>query len=112
VGPQHRLSVSALFNYARALAMLGRYDEATALYSTTIDRITHLPNGDASRVWYDFARLAASSGRVDDAFERLEHATALGYHDVESMSSDRELKMLRGDARFAKLIGNMQLTRN
>jgi tetratricopeptide (TPR) repeat protein len=108
VGPQHRLSVSALFNYARALAMLGRNDEATALYSGTIDKISHLPNGNASRVWYDFARLAASSERIDDAFERLEHAAALGYRNVDSMRNDVELKALRKDARFAKLMETMQ----
>jgi len=112
VGPQHRLSVSALYNYARALALQGRYAEATALYSGTIDKIMHLPNGNASRVWYDFARLAALSGHIDDAFDRLEHAAALGYHDVDSVRHDVELKMLRGDARFATLIGSMQLTRN
>jgi serine/threonine protein kinase/tetratricopeptide (TPR) repeat protein len=108
VGPQHRFSVFSLFTYARALAMLGRYDEATALYSTTIDKITHLPNGNAATVWYDFARLAALSGRVDDAFDRLEHAAALGYKNVDSMRDNVELKALRKDARFTKLMETMQ----
>lgn len=108
VGPQHRFFVTALFSYARALSMQGRYDEAKVLYSSTIDKIANLPNGNASTVWYDFARLAALSGHTDDAFAHLEHAAALGYKDVDSMRGDDDLKTLLGDARFTSLIERMQ----
>jgi tetratricopeptide (TPR) repeat protein len=108
VGVQHRFSASSLFNYARALALQGRYDEAKVLYAARLDKIAQLPKGDASRTWYDFARLAASAGRKDDAIEHLEQALAAGYEDVEALRREDDLKVLRGDPRFAALIDRAQ----
>ena len=108
VGLQHRFSRYALFSYAQALAVQGRYHQARALYSSAIDKITHLPNGNASGMWYDLARVDASSGRSDAAFEHLQNAIALGYRDLESLRHDDQLKALRSDARFGKLIESIQ----
>jgi serine/threonine protein kinase len=108
LGPQHHFSVLALFNYARALSMQGRYDEATVLYSARIDKITHLPKGDPSDVWYDFARLAASAGHMDEAYGHLESAVALGFKDTDAMLKDQYLETLPRDARLSRLTERMQ----
>jgi eukaryotic-like serine/threonine-protein kinase len=108
LAPDHRFSLYALFAYARALAMQGRNDEANALYVAKIDKLAKLPNVDASGVWYDFARLAALAGHADDAFDHLERAVSFGYKDAVSMRADDDLKSLREDARFARLIQRMQ----
>jgi eukaryotic-like serine/threonine-protein kinase len=108
LGPQHPDTLHGLNRLGRSLAALGRYDEAKALYMSTIEEIASQPNSDTSKGWYAFGVMAAQSGHADEAFEQLAHAAALGYKDVESMRNDDDLKSLRGDARFAKLIERMQ----
>jgi len=107
-GPGHQETLRGLNRLGRSLAALGRYDEARALYISTIDKITGQPKSDPSKGWYAFGAMAAQSGHVDEAFEHLEHAVALGYNDVESMRIDDDLKALRADPRFAMLIEHMQ----
>jgi hypothetical protein len=52
--------------------------------------------------------MAAQSGHADDAFAHLGQAIALGYKDAESMRNDGDLKELRHDARFNRLLERMQ----
>jgi eukaryotic-like serine/threonine-protein kinase len=106
-GPGHQETLHGLNRLGRSLAALGRYDEARALYLSTIDKIAAQPKSDPSNAWYAFGAMAAQSGHVDEAFEHLEQAVALGYKDVESMRIDDDLKALRGDPRFAMLIQRM-----
>jgi tetratricopeptide (TPR) repeat protein len=108
LGPQHQDTLSGLNRLGRSLAELGRFDEAKALYTSTIREIASQPNSDPSHAWYAFGVMAAQSGHVDEAFGSLEYAAALGYKDWESLRKDGDLKKLRGDARFAKLIVSMQ----
>jgi tetratricopeptide (TPR) repeat protein/tRNA A-37 threonylcarbamoyl transferase component Bud32 len=108
LGPQHQDTLSGLNRLGRSLAALGLYDEANAIYMSTIDKISKRPKADPSMGWYSFATMAAQSGHVDDAFEHLERAAALGYNDVDSLRNDDDLEALHADARFAKLIERMQ----
>jgi tetratricopeptide (TPR) repeat protein len=108
LGAQHPETLNGLNRLARSLAALGRYDEANALYLSTIDKIASQPKSDPSKAWYAFGVMAAQSGHPDDAFEHLEHAAALGYQDVDSLVNDDDLKSLHADARFAQLVARVQ----
>jgi tetratricopeptide (TPR) repeat protein len=109
LGPQHPETLNGLNRLGRALAALGRYDEANALYTSLLGRIAAVPGADSSKGWYAYGVMAAQSGHADDAFDHLEHAVTLGYKDVETLRNEEELRSLRGDARFAKLIERMQV---
>jgi serine/threonine protein kinase/tetratricopeptide (TPR) repeat protein len=108
LGPQHSDTLYGLNRLGRSLAALGRYDEAKALYTTTIGSIMNQPNADPSKGWYAFGVMAAQSGHRDDAFDYLGHAVAMGYKDVNSLRNDDDLKSLRGDARFVRLLDRLQ----
>jgi tetratricopeptide (TPR) repeat protein len=108
LGAQHQDTLQALNRLGRALAALGRYDEAKALYMSTIEKIANLPKSDPSSGWYAFGVMAAQAGYPDGAFDYLGHAVALGFRDVDSMRWDEDLKTVRPDPRFAKLIERMQ----
>jgi tetratricopeptide (TPR) repeat protein len=113
LGPQHPETLNGLNRLGRSLAALGRYDEAKVLYTNVIGQIASTagaaePGGNLSKGWYAYGAMAAQSGHPDDAFEHLDQAVALGYHDAESVRYDDDLKPLRGDARFAKLLERLQ----
>ena len=108
LGPQHEDTLHGLNRLGRSLAALGRYDEANALYKSVIEQTAAVPKSDPSAAWYAFAAMAAQAGHPEDALGHLERAVALGFKDVDSMHYDDDLKTLRQDARFAKLIERMQ----
>jgi tetratricopeptide (TPR) repeat protein len=108
LGPQNTDTFRGLNRLGRSLAALGRYQEAESLYRTTIDTIAAQPKSDPSRAWYDFGVMAAEAGYVKDAFDHLMQAAALGYKDVDTLENDEDLKTLRGDVRFARLVQQMQ----
>jgi tetratricopeptide (TPR) repeat protein len=108
LGPAHQDTFEALDRLGRSLAALGRYEEAKALYQSTIDKIAEQPKSDPSAGWYAFGVMAAQSGHADDAFDYLGHAVATGYKDADAVRNDDDLKTLRSDARFARLIERMK----
>lgn len=108
LGPAHQDTFEALDRLGRSLAALGRYEEAKALYLNTIDKIAEQPKSDPSEGWYAFGVMAAQSGHADDAFDYLGHAVATGYKDADAVRNDDDLKTLRSDARFARLIERMK----
>jgi Tfp pilus assembly protein PilF len=111
LGPQHFVTLEGLNRLGRSLAALGRYDEANALYLSTLEQIARQPNSDPSKGWYAYGVMAAQSGHADDAFEHMTRAIALGYTDAAAMQSDEDLGMLRHDPRFAQLIARMRSER-
>ncbi len=59
----------------------------------------------ASRDPIGFARSCAREGLKAQALEALEEAFRAGYHDWAAVEADPDLASLRGDPRFAALIG-------
>ncbi len=104
LGPQNSETFRGLNRLGRSLAALGRYAEAQALYRTTIAKIEGQPKFNPASRWYDFGVMAAQSGRIDDAFDYLLHAAALGFKDVDTLTNDEDLKRLPRDGRFARLV--------
>jgi serine/threonine protein kinase len=100
LGPQHVDTQDSLLELALSLSKLGHYPRAQALYQDNIGRISKLPKGDSSYPWFQFARMAATSGHTDDAIEYLNNAVDLGYAGALKMQTDEELSPLRTDPRF------------
>ena len=94
-------------HYLDALKALGeaytnakRYVEALRVDK----RLAALLPDDAT-VHYNLACSYALLGLVDQAFEALERAIALGYDDFEHLVNDKDLANLRDDPRFEALLG-------
>jgi serine/threonine protein kinase len=109
LGPQHRDTMESLAFLGTALAKSGRYEDARKLYLDTIDKISNdkksgAHGGDVFEVWYSLASLAAGTGRRDEAFDYLRHAIEAGYKDAQLLRTDDDLKSLRNDPRFDKLV--------
>lgn len=54
--------------------------------------------------WYNLACSYAVLGMIDPAFAALQRAVDLGYGLIDHMARDPDLKVLRRDPRFAKLL--------
>jgi non-specific serine/threonine protein kinase/serine/threonine-protein kinase len=108
LGPQHRDTMESLAFLGTALAKSGRYEDARKLYLDTIDKISNdksgAHGGDVFELWYSLASLAAGTGRRDEAFDYLHHAIEAGYKDAQFLRTDDDLKSLRNDPRFDKLV--------
>jgi tetratricopeptide (TPR) repeat protein len=93
------LNTAALRVHGNNLAAKGQY--ARALH---VDRrlVRLLP--DRPVPWYNLACSYAVLGMVDPAFAALQRALELGYPNVDHLRRDPDLKSLRHDPRFARLL--------
>ncbi len=55
-------------------------------------------------VWYNLACSYALLKRQDEAFDCLERSIALGYSNISLITSDKDLKFLHKDPRFASIV--------
>ncbi|MHC4606023.1 MAG: TPR end-of-group domain-containing protein [Planctomycetota bacterium] len=92
-------SFEALQMLGHALTRSGRHREAIAVDR----RIVELrPKDPVSH--YNLACSYSNLNEADRAFEALERAFDLGYRDVRHMLVDEDLRNVRGDPRFRKLV--------
>ena len=91
--------VAVLRAHARNLSILGRYQRALPLDR----RLTRL-RPDRPVVWYNLACTFARLGRIEAAFETLDHALKLGYRRLRRLVSDPDLRPLRDDPRFQRIL--------
>lgn len=111
LGLRHRDTMESLRYLGTALTKSGRYEDAKKLYFDTIDKaMADREGGPRSEMvfglWYDLACLAARDRRREEAFEYLRRTFDAGYTDVQSMRTDDDLKPLRSDPRFEKLLAS------
>ena len=85
----HGNNLSAKGQYARALQVDRRL-------------VRLLP--DRAVPWYNLACSYAVLGMVDPAFSALQRALELGYRHIDHLRRDPDLKTLRHDPRFARLL--------
>ena len=91
--------VDALRVHANNLAAMGQYGRALQIDR----RLTRLVPEDCI-VWYNLACSFAVLGMIEPAFSALQKALELGYHATMRLRRDPDLKMLRRDPRFARLL--------
>ena len=93
------LFVEALRVHADNLAKKGQYGRALQIDR----RLVRLAPEDAI-VWYNLACSFAMLGMLEPAFSALQKALELGYNATRRLRRDPDLKLLRGDPRFARLL--------
>jgi non-specific serine/threonine protein kinase/serine/threonine-protein kinase len=112
LGPLHHDTMESLGTLGNALVKSGRYEDARKLYLDTINTInidkSGAQGGDVFWLWYNLACLAAGAGHRDDAFDDLHRAIEAGYNDPQLIRTDDDLKSLRNDPRFDKLVAGLQ----
>ena len=91
--------VDALRVQATNLAAKGQHARALQLDR----RLVRLTPEDAI-AWYNLACTYTVLGMIDPAFFALQRALELGYHSRRQLRRDPDLKALRRDPRFARLL--------
>jgi predicted Zn-dependent protease len=62
--------------------------------------------------WYNLACSLSLTGQVNDAFQALEKAVALGYADAEWMQEDDDFAPIRSDPRFGRILARLMAGRS
>lgn len=91
--------VEAMFPLAELYTHLGEYEKGLA-----IDRRLAREYPDDSSVYYNLACSLSLCNKIDEAFDTLDRAVALGWDDIEHLQNDQDLDNLRSDPRFLRLI--------
>ena len=95
--------VDALIPLAEAYTKKGLHDKALVLDK----RLARLKPNDPT-VHYNLACSFALAGKKEEAFQALEQAIGLGWHDFEHLKKDSDLKILRDDPRFQQLVSSKE----
>src|SRR4051812_28868253 len=92
--------------YADALRVHGNNLSAKGLYTKAllVDRRLVRLQPDRAIPWYNLACSYAVLGMVDPAFAALQRALELGYRYFRHLRHDPDLKSLRRDPRFPRLL--------
>jgi tetratricopeptide (TPR) repeat protein len=93
------LHVGTLRAQADLLARAGQYGRALQLDRRLVRLLPERPVP-----WYNLACSYAVLGMVEPAFAALQRAIDLGYRHLRHLCRDPDLKSLRRDPRFARLV--------
>jgi serine/threonine protein kinase/Tfp pilus assembly protein PilF len=109
LGPEQSDTKDTILSLARTLSSEGDFAQAEKLFRDAI-QIASKAEGqpDLPDAWFNFACGAAVAGRREQALEYLRRAIDRGYNDAEPMTTDKDLKSLRGDSRFEKIVAALK----
>ncbi|MFO0889116.1 MAG: hypothetical protein U0790_08240 [Isosphaeraceae bacterium] len=92
--------------FVEAIRVLANHLAAKGEYARTLqlDRrlVRLIPDNDIA--WYNLACTYAVLGMTDPAFAALQRSLELGYRLIERLRQDPDLKSLRRDPRFLRLL--------
>jgi non-specific serine/threonine protein kinase/serine/threonine-protein kinase len=109
LGPQHPDTLNTLQQLGTAMAHSHRYPEASTLFRDVIEKGSNSTGqGNRFSVWYSFACVAEAANRPNDAVQYLQEAINRGYKDADGMMADDDLKNLRHNADFQKLVAELK----
>ena len=97
--------VAVLRAHARNLAIRGRH-----LRPLPIDRRLTRLFPERPVVWYNLACTFSRLGHIEAAFETLDRALKLGYRRLRRLVSDPDLRPLRDDPRYQRLLRDAMRT--
>ena len=107
LGRDHMHTLDTMGWLAVAISRQGRYDEAEGLAREVSERARrslgeHSPSTNGT--WYNLSCHAALHGERTRALDWLREAVDHGFRDADMMSTDEDLRSLRGDPGFETLI--------
>jgi len=109
LGPQHPDTLDTLRELGKAMACSHGYAEASKLLRDAIEEeSSSAGQGNRWSVWYAFACVAAAANHPGDALQYLHEAVNRGYKDADGLMADDDLKRLRQDPQFQKLIAELK----
>ena len=91
--------VAAIRVQGNNLAAKGEYARALQLDRRLVRLVP-----DDSIAWYNLACSYAVLGMIDPAFSALQRSLELGYRFLDRLRQDPDLKILRRDPRFLRLL--------
>ncbi len=97
-----------LFQVGYHHQQLDRYDAAEQVYRKIVDSGEEV----SARIWsyYNLACIRAIQGRNDDAIVEFQHAIDVGFNDLRWATRDGDLKPLRDDPRFQRMLAGLPPT--
>jgi tetratricopeptide (TPR) repeat protein len=95
--------VDALRVHGNNLAAMGQYARALQIDRRLVRLIP-----DNSIAWYNLACSYAVLGMTEPAFSALQRSLELGYRFLKRLVRDPDLKALRRDPRFARLLRSFE----
>jgi non-specific serine/threonine protein kinase/serine/threonine-protein kinase len=92
-----------------AMAFNHHYAQAKLLFPEVIDKRRN-SQGSANPwyVWYAFACAATAANNPDDALRYLQEAVHQELQDADGLATDDDLKGLRSNPRFQRLIAELK----
>ena len=103
-----QITRNSISNLATTLAYEKKADESIALFEKLLESASKAEGPALSDAHYQFAAGLSILGRKDDSFRQLDAAVKAGFDDADQLSTDDDLKPLRGDARFAALVDEIK----
>ena len=103
-GPIALVTRNAMGNLAATLAYAKRDDESIAMFKKLLDDASKAEGPALQDAHYQYAAGLSVLGRKDEAFQQLDAAVKAGFDNADQLSTDDDLKALRGDPRFAVLL--------
>jgi len=109
LGEGHADTLDTLRTLGKAMVYVNRYAEARVLFREIIDRLDNGTDRESQWIaWYNFACVAAAAHQTEDALLNLREAINRGYRDVDGLLAEDDLRDLRRNAQFIRLIGALK----
>ena len=109
LGPRHRDVLDTLERLGMAMAFNHHYAQAQSLFVDVTDKARDAQgSGNPWFAWYAFACVAARSNHGGDALRYLREAIKRGLNDAEALATDDDLKNLRSNADFLRLVADLR----
>lgn len=96
-------NLEALAELGHIYTSLGRYAEGLA-----VDRRLARLMPTSPTVYYNLACSLALLGQTEESLNALEQAVEFGYDDADFLRSDEDLRALRDNPRFERLLGRLR----
>jgi tetratricopeptide (TPR) repeat protein len=108
LGETHPDTISHMGDLGAALAHQHKEKESEQVLGNSLQLAEKSKQGKSvAEAWYNLASAAAFAGHRDLALDRLQKAVDNGYDDTESARADDDLKSVRDNPRFERIVTSM-----